>query len=87
MQVDYILGKGYGGRFPQQLHHRGSSIVSIRKDKRVVRCEEGFMDWFNRQAPNPNIVDGAIAGGPDQYDNYNDARPNYEQAKSATRLA
>ena len=52
-----------------------------------MRCEEGFMDWFNRQAPNPNIVDGAIAGGPDQYDNYNDARPNYEQAKSATRLA
>ncbi|RVX03077.1 Endoglucanase 13 [Vitis vinifera] len=93
LQVDYILGRnprgmsymlGYGARFPQQLHHRGSSIVSIKKDKRLVTCTGGYTEWFNRQAPNPNIVYGAIAGGPDQYDNYNDSRPNYEQAESAT---
>lgn len=92
-QVDYILGRnpkglsymlGFGSRFPQQLHHRGSSIVSIKRDKKLVTCREGYTDWFYRPAPNPNIVYGAIAGGPDQYDNYNDARSNYEQAESAT---
>ena len=40
-QVDYILGKnpkgmsymvGYGSSFPQQVHHRGASIVSIHEN-------------------------------------------------------
>lgn len=41
MQVDYILGKnpmnmsykvGYGLNFLKHTHHRGASIVSIKKD-------------------------------------------------------
>ncbi|KAK3042101.1 hypothetical protein RJ639_001803 [Escallonia herrerae] len=92
-QVDYILGSnppgtsyrvGFGSKYPQQVHHRGSSIVSIKKDKTPVTCKGGFETWFNKDAPNPNVLRGAIVGGPDQSDHYNDARGNFMQAEAAT---
>ncbi|KAL6326512.1 hypothetical protein AAG906_008374 [Vitis piasezkii] len=92
-QVDYILGKnpkgmsymvGYGSSFPQQVHHRGASIVSIHENGAPVTCQEGFDKWYNRQAPNPNVLEGAIVGGPDQGDNYGDSRSNFQQAEAAT---
>ncbi|CDP14001.1 unnamed protein product [Coffea canephora] len=92
-QVDYILGSnskgfsymvGFGPNYPQQVHHRGASIVSIKEDKTPVSCQQGFSDWFNRNAPNPNVLDGAIVGGPDQNDQYTDKRSNYYQAEVAT---
>ncbi|KAL3369261.1 hypothetical protein AABB24_009872 [Solanum stoloniferum] len=92
-QVDYILGEnpqkmsymvGFGTNYPQEVHHRGASIVSIKKDKKPVGCQEGFDQWFNRNAPNPNVLVGAIVGGPDNSDNYNDSRDNYKQAEAAT---
>lgn len=92
-QVDYILGNnpkqmsymvGFGKNYPQQVHHRGASIVSIKKDKRPVTCQEGFDKWFNKNAPNPNVIYGAIVGGPDINDYYNDSRANFQQTEPAT---
>ncbi|WJZ87584.1 hypothetical protein VitviT2T_006954 [Vitis vinifera] len=33
-------------------------------------CQEGFDKWYNRQAPNPNALEGAIVSGPDQGNDY-----------------
>ncbi|KAF8028670.1 hypothetical protein BT93_E1348 [Corymbia citriodora subsp. variegata] len=92
-QVDYILGAnpkktsymvGYGSNFPTQVHHRGASIVSIKKDPTPVGCSQGFDLWFNKDAPNPNVLDGALVGGPDAQDEYTDKRSNYQLAEAAT---
>lgn len=88
--MDYILGinpkntsymVGFGSNFPQQVHHRGASIVSMKKDKTPVTCRGGYENWFSKNAPNPNVLDGAIVGGPDYNDNYRDSRANYQQAE------
>ena len=34
-------------------------------------------DDYNRDAPNPNVLTGALVGGPDEWDNYNDDRGDY----------
>ncbi|KAK3229229.1 hypothetical protein Dsin_001110 [Dipteronia sinensis] len=92
-QLDYILGVnpkkmsymvGFGSNYPQKVHHRGSSIVSIKKDKTLVTCKGGLDFWLNKNAPNPNVLDGAIVGGPDKFDAYLDDRNNYQQAEPAT---
>ncbi|PUZ63537.1 hypothetical protein GQ55_3G075500 [Panicum hallii var. hallii] len=92
-QVNYILGDnprgtsymvGYGGSFPRQVHHRGASIVSVRRDPSFVSCQEGYSSWYPRQAGNPNVLEGAIVGGPDEYDDFADERNNYEQTEAAT---
>ncbi|XP_058100374.1 endoglucanase 6-like [Magnolia sinica] len=92
-QADYILGDnpratsymvGYGSNFPRQVHHRGSSIVSIKVDPSFVSCREGYNTWYSRKASDPNLLVGAIVGGPDAYDNFADERDNYEQTEPAT---
>lgn len=92
-QVDYILGDnpratsymvGYGSTWPQQVHHRGSSIVSIKVNPSFVTCRGGYATWFSRKASDPNLLDGAIVGGPDAYDNFADERDNYQQTEPAT---
>ncbi|CAI9091736.1 OLC1v1026840C1 [Oldenlandia corymbosa var. corymbosa] len=92
-QVDYILGSnpknlsymvGYGTNYPQRVHHRGASIVSIKRDSTPVSCQQGFSEWYYKDAPNPNIIEGAIVGGPDPSDNYDDSRGNYQQNEAAT---
>ncbi|KAJ9706166.1 hypothetical protein PVL29_001630 [Vitis rotundifolia] len=92
-QVDYILGDnpratsymvGYGNNYPRQVHHRGSSIVSIKVDSSFVSCRGGYATWFSRKGSDPNLLTGAIVGGPDAYDNFADERDNYEQTEPAT---
>lgn len=92
-QVDYVLGDnpratsymvGYGKTYPQQVHHRASSIVSIKVDPTFVSCRGGYNTWFARKAADPNLLVGAIVGGPDAYDNFADVRDNYEQTEPAT---
>ncbi|CAN6340421.1 unnamed protein product [Urochloa humidicola] len=92
-QVNYILGDnprgtsymvGYGVNFPRQVHHRGASIVSFRKNPSFVSCQEGYASWYPRQAGNPNVVEGAVVGGPDEYDDFADERNNYQQTEAAT---
>ncbi|XP_008792937.3 endoglucanase 15-like [Phoenix dactylifera] len=92
-QVDYILGKnpkglsymvGFGSNYPVKVHHRGASIISIKKNPSPVNCQQGFSDWYNKDAPNPNVLVGAIVGGPDATDGYSDDRNNYQQNEPAT---
>ncbi|KAK2966511.1 hypothetical protein RJ640_019040 [Escallonia rubra] len=92
-QVDYILGDnpratsymvGYGSNYPRQVHHRASSIVSVKVNPSFVTCRGGYATWFSRKASDPNVLTGAIVGGPGAYDNFADERDNYEQTEPAT---
>lgn len=93
VQVDYILGDnpratsymvGYGNNYPRQVHHRAASIVSYKVDSSFVSCRGGYATWFSRKASDPNLLTGALVGGPDAYDNFADQRDNYEQTEPAT---
>ncbi|KEH40907.1 putative cellulase [Medicago truncatula] len=91
-QVDYILGSnpkqmsymvGYGSNYPQQIHHRGASIISIKQDSSPLGCKDGFEKWFNKNAPNPNTLEGAIVS-PDQNDDFTDNRNDYQLGEPTT---
>ncbi|XP_066369915.1 endoglucanase 16-like [Miscanthus floridulus] len=92
-QVDYVLGSnprgmsylvGYGARFPARVHHRAASIVPYKHSKEFIGCAQGFDDWFIRKGANPNVVVGAIVGGPDRRDRFRDQRENYIQTEACT---
>ncbi|XP_062228603.1 endoglucanase 16-like [Phragmites australis] len=92
-QVDYVLGSnprgmsylvGYGARYPARVHHRAASIVPYKHSKEFIGCAQGFDDWFVRKGANPNVVIGAIVGGPDRCDGFRDHRENYMQTEACT---
>ncbi|XP_042519347.1 endoglucanase 11 [Macadamia integrifolia] len=92
-QVNYILGSnpigmsylvGYGSKYPSRVHHRGSSIVSYRENKGFIGCTQGYDNWYGRVEPNPNVLVGALVGGPDCQDNFGDQRSNYMQTEACT---
>ncbi|OAY66155.1 Endoglucanase 11 [Ananas comosus] len=92
-QADYILGSnpmalsylvGYGPKYPINVHHRGASIVSYKENKGFIGCTQGYDDWFGRQGPNPNVLVGAIVGGPNRRDRFRDERGNYMQTEACT---
>ncbi|RZC86832.1 hypothetical protein C5167_030178 [Papaver somniferum] len=81
-QVDYILGAnpskmsyvvGYGEKFPKHVHHRGASIPL---DGHQYTCKEGFK-WRDTKNSNPHNLTGAMVGGPDRSDKFQDFRRNY----------
>ncbi|GJM94486.1 hypothetical protein PR202_ga11133 [Eleusine coracana subsp. coracana] len=91
-QADYILGAnprkmsymvGHGAAFPEEVHHRGASLPSIKSCPEKITCKGGF-EYFNKNSPNPNVIVGAIVGGPDESDQYNDSRENYQQGEPST---
>ncbi|KAH6778742.1 glycosyl hydrolase 9B13 [Perilla frutescens var. hirtella] len=93
-QVDYILGQnpakmsymvGFGQRYPQHVHHRGSSLPSIRAHPAPFSCNDGFQ-YLHTADPNPNVLVGAILGGPDNRDTFADDRDNYQQSEPATYI-
>ncbi|KAK3423951.1 hypothetical protein EUGRSUZ_F00710 [Eucalyptus grandis] len=92
-QVDYILGDnphgtsylvGYGDKYPLRVHHRGASIAPYRKSKGFIGCTQGYDNWFGRRGPNPNVVVGALVGGPDDMDRFRDERKNFMQTEACT---
>nr|KJB13746.1 hypothetical protein B456_002G092400 [Gossypium raimondii] len=92
-QADYILGAnpmgmsylvGYGSRYPQRMHHRGASIESYRENKGFIGCTQGYDYWYPRNDPNPNVVVGALVGGPDHMDRFSDDRKNFMQTEACT---
>ncbi|KAJ8770032.1 hypothetical protein K2173_009779 [Erythroxylum novogranatense] len=89
-QANYILGKnpksmsylvGFGSTYPVRVHHRGASIASVFTLHSPVECVQGFETWYRRPEGNPNVIYGALVGGPDQKDNFSDERSNYEQTE------
>jgi len=82
-QINYILGDtgrsyvcGWGQNPPVKPHHRGSSCPS-----------SGVCDWnsgYNNPGPNPQVLNGALVGGPDHNDNYVDDRTNFQTNEVAT---
>lgn len=95
MQVDYILGEnplrmsymvGYGPKFPKKIHHRGSSMPSVAVHPQVIGCNQGLQQFFNSPNPNPNLLVGAIVGGPNQNDQYSDDRADYSHSEPATYI-
>ncbi|XP_056162028.1 endoglucanase 3 isoform X3 [Syzygium oleosum] len=94
-QVDYILGVnplkmsymvGYGTTFPRRIHHRGSSLPSLVSHPQAIGCQGGFQPFYYTSSPNPNILTGAIVGGPDQNDAFSDDRTDYSHSEPATYI-
>ncbi|KAF9666459.1 hypothetical protein SADUNF_Sadunf16G0231500 [Salix dunnii] len=92
-QVDYILGYnpmgmsylvGYGSKYPERVHHRGASIESYKTQKDFIGCTQGYDLGYSRQGPNPNVLAGALVGGPDMKDQFRDERENYMQTEACT---
>ncbi|WOL06654.1 endoglucanase 7-like [Canna indica] len=92
-QADYVLGSnpmrtsylvGHGRRFPKRVHHRAASVVSYKRSKGFIGCMQGYYDWYGRREANPNVVVGAIVGGPDGLDRFRDQRGNYMQTEACT---
>nr|CAD54730.1 beta-1,4-endoglucanase [Mastotermes darwiniensis] len=82
-QINYILGDagrsfvvGYGNNPPTHPHHRSSSCPDA-----PATC-----DWnnYNSANPNPHVLYGALVGGPDSNDNYQDLRSDYVANEVAT---
>lgn len=83
-QLNYILGGvtghsfvvGYGPNPPQQPHHRAASCPPLG--------QECTWDYFNSRDPNPHTLYGALVGGPNGQDAYDDNRNNFIQNEVAT---
>ncbi|KAL5076136.1 hypothetical protein RYX36_015120 [Vicia faba] len=81
-QMDYIMGQnpmnmsyivGYGKKFPTHVHHRGASIPNNHKS---YSCTGGWK-WRDTPNRNPNNITGAMVGGPDRFDHFQDSTKNY----------
>jgi len=77
--MSYLVG--YQKNYPSQVHHRGASIASKSVLPSAVGCIEGFQKWYDSKQGNPNVLIGALVGGPDQKDQFCDQRSNYEQTE------
>ena len=94
-QVDYILGDnplrmsymvGYGPRFPRRIHHRASSLPSVSAHPGRIGCRAGAA-WAASPAPNPNLLVGAVVGGPsNSTDAFPDARAVFQQSEPTTYI-
>ncbi|XP_058185767.1 endoglucanase 16 [Rhododendron vialii] len=93
-QMDYLLGKnprdrsymvGFGQNPPKQAHHRGASVPKLSATNiDAVNCPMSFVNWYNKNTPNPNELTGAIVGGPDRYDNFQDLRSESAMTEPTT---
>ncbi|GLT39789.1 hypothetical protein SLA2020_353470 [Shorea laevis] len=93
-QVDYILGSnplgmsymvGYGRKFPQRKHHRASSLPSVNQHPEHIDCNGGS-SYYNSNNLNPNLLIGAVVGGPDSKDSYADSRADFVHSEPTTYI-
>ena len=93
-QVDYLLGSnpmgmsymvGYGARYPRRIHHRASSLPSVAAHPGRIGCSQGFTALYAGGA-NPNVLVGAVVGGPDMQDRFPDERNDHEHSEPATYI-
>uniref|UniRef100_A0A0D9XFY0 Endoglucanase n=1 Tax=Leersia perrieri TaxID=77586 RepID=A0A0D9XFY0_9ORYZ len=93
-QVDYLLGDnpmkmsymvGYGDKYPQRIHHRGSSLPSIKSHPQRIACKDGT-PYYNSSKSNPNPLVGAVVGGPGEDDVYEDDRADFRKSEPTTYI-
>ncbi|KAI3927062.1 hypothetical protein MKW92_049557 [Papaver armeniacum] len=93
-QVDYILGSnpmkmsymvGYGQKYPQRIHHRGSSLPSIDQHPNSIACSDGT-PYYTTDESNRNPLIGAVIGGPDMNDVYADSRAQFINSEPTTYI-
>ncbi|GFQ03145.1 endoglucanase 8 [Phtheirospermum japonicum] len=93
-QVDYILGDnplrmsymvGYGPHYPQRIHHRASSLPSLAAHPAHIACKEGSRYYLSPN-PNPNLLVGAVVGGPNSTDAFPDSRPFFQESEPTTYI-
>uniref|UniRef100_A0ACD5XZW7 Uncharacterized protein n=1 Tax=Avena sativa TaxID=4498 RepID=A0ACD5XZW7_AVESA len=93
-QVDYLLGDnpmkmsymvGYGDRYPQRIHHRGSSLPSIKSHPERMACKDGT-PYYDSSSSNPNPLVGAVVGGPGEDDVYEDDRADFRKSEPTTYI-
>ncbi|CAK8687141.1 uncharacterized protein LOC143448311 [Clavelina lepadiformis] len=78
-QIEYLLGNindqsfmiGFGAKSPTQPYHKASSCPSMNET-----CGLGYKTL---NVPNPHVLFGALVGGPDFGDEYQDLRTNENQ--------
>ncbi|GAA0154486.1 hypothetical protein LIER_37897 [Lithospermum erythrorhizon] len=94
LQVDYILGDnplrmsymvGYGSHYPKRIHHRASSLPSLSAHPARIGCKAGTK-YFLSPNPNPNVLVGAVVGGPNITDAFPDSRPFFEESEPTTYI-
>lgn len=83
MNMSYMIG--YGERYPQRIHHRGSSLPSKSDHPQVIGCKDGTV-YFNSSSPNPNLLVGAVVGGPAEDDVYEDDRADFRKSEPTTYI-
>ncbi|GMH15159.1 hypothetical protein Nepgr_017000 [Nepenthes gracilis] len=93
-QVDYILGDnplkmsymvGYGTHYPQRIHHRASSLPSVQAHPAHIGCKAGSRYYLSPN-PNPNLLVGAVVGGPNVSDAFPDSRPFFKESEPTTYI-
>ncbi|KAK9673576.1 hypothetical protein RND81_12G176300 [Saponaria officinalis] len=77
--MSYMVG--YGPNYPQRIHHRGSSLPSIRVHPAHIGCKAG-----SRYFLNPNRLVGAVVGGPNVTDAFPDSRPFFQECEPTTYI-
>ena len=92
--MDYVLGKnplgkaymvGYGQNYPKRIHHRGSTLPSIKVHPQRLKCRDGDT-YFKTSNPDINPHVGAIVGGPAEDDSFQDSRYNVSQSEPTTYI-
>lgn len=83
---------GFSNKYPNQAHHRGASIdmqyfsTKSTSTGSPSMCVAGFMQWYSRNASNPNLLVGAVVGGPDRHDRFEDCRSDSTKLEPATYI-
>jgi endoglucanase len=73
--MSYVVG--YGKKYPKHVHHRGASTPN---NGVKYSCTGGYK-WRDTKNANPNVISGAMVGGPDRNDNFQDSRKNHAQSE------
>ncbi|XP_066350203.1 endoglucanase 12-like [Miscanthus floridulus] len=85
-QLNYILGDnprkmsyvvGFGNKYPRRVHHRGASTPHNHVK---YSCTGGYK-WRDTKKADPNVITGAMVGGPDRNDRFNDSRMAFGQTE------
>lgn len=69
--MSYVVG--YGHKYPRHVHHRAASIPH---NHNKYSCKGGWK-WRDAKAGNPNIITGAMVGGPIVGDRFRDERKKH----------